>query len=81
MEKTATIVFDGETLKPEGPIEMRPNTRYLIRYEELPSASPGSIWDFFQEIAGTVEGPSDWAAEHDHYIHGTPKRSNPPDES
>ncbi len=27
------------------------------------------------ELAGTVEGlPPDFADEHDHYIHGTPKR-------
>lgn len=28
-------------------------------------------------LAGTVEGPEDLAAEHDHYAHGTPKRSGP----
>jgi hypothetical protein len=28
------------------------------------------------EVAGTAEGlPPDFAAEHDHYIHGTPKRN------
>ncbi len=26
------------------------------------------------EIAGTVEGPPDLARNHDHYIHGTPKK-------
>jgi hypothetical protein len=27
------------------------------------------------EVAGTVKGlPADFAAQHDHYIHGTPKR-------
>jgi hypothetical protein len=27
------------------------------------------------KVAGTVKGlPSDFAAQHDHYIHGTPKR-------
>ena len=31
-------------------------------------------WDAIEALAGTVEGPEDWAAEHDHYIHGTPKR-------
>ena len=29
-----------------------------------------------ESMIGTVEGPSDWAEEHDHYIHGTPKRSD-----
>jgi hypothetical protein len=33
-----------------------------------------TIWDKLLELAGTVEGPEDWARNHDHYIHGTPKR-------
>ena len=35
---------------------------------------PGSFFDSIRELIGSVEGPEDWAAEHDHYIHGTPKR-------
>ncbi len=30
------------------------------------------VW--LNEFAGVMEGPADFAAEHDHYIHGTPKR-------
>lgn len=31
-----------------------------------------------QEIAAQLGGlPEDWAEQHDHYIHGTPKRSRP----
>lgn len=29
-------------------------------------------------LIGTVEAPSDWAAEHDHYLYGTPKRADQP---
>ena len=29
-----------------------------------------------ESLAGTVDAPSDWAAEHDHYLYGTPKRSD-----
>ena len=39
------------------------------------SGAPPTIWDKLRGIAGTVEGPEDWAENHDHYIHGTPKRS------
>ena len=31
-------------------------------------------WDAIEALIGTVEGPEDWALEHDHYIHGGPKR-------
>ena len=35
----------------------------------------GGLWSKLLEVAGTVEGlPSDMAEQHDHYIHGTPKR-------
>lgn len=34
----------------------------------------GDAWDVLEHYAGTVEAPSDWAGEHDHYLYGTPKR-------
>ncbi|PKO21393.1 MAG: hypothetical protein CVU38_15035, partial [Chloroflexi bacterium HGW-Chloroflexi-1] len=30
--------------------------------------------DLLETLAGTVDAPNDWAAEHDHYLYGTPKR-------
>jgi len=80
MEKTATVVFDGEVLRPEGPVDMQLNARYRITYESSPPAAPApSIWDYFESVAGSVEAPRDWADEHDHYIHGTPKRRQEPE--
>ena len=37
--------------------------------------SPNSMVDVLRELAGSVEAPADWSAEHDHYLYGTPKRS------
>jgi hypothetical protein len=34
------------------------------------------LWDVLEEHAGSIEGPKDWSVEHDHYLYGTPKRSN-----
>src|SRR5438105_4918193 len=46
-----------------------------VNVEVLEDAeAKSSIWDKLRGIAGTVEGPEDWARNHDHYIHGTPKR-------
>lgn len=45
-----------------------------------PAASHRPIWEEFQEIASSVPSeewaklPKDGAEQHDHYIHGTPKR-------
>lgn len=35
-----------------------------------------SPWDTLEELAGTIEAPEDWSAEHDHYLYGTPKRNS-----
>lgn len=42
-----------------------------------PKQAGTNVWDVLESLTGTVEGPSDWAEEHDHYIYGTPKRSGP----
>ncbi|MGI8907961.1 MAG: hypothetical protein ACR2IE_15890 [Candidatus Sumerlaeaceae bacterium] len=34
-----------------------------------------SVWERLQDIAGSAEGlPADLSEQHDHYLHGTPKR-------
>ena len=32
-------------------------------------------WGVLESLSGTIEAPADWAAEHDHYLYGTAKRS------
>lgn len=31
-----------------------------------------------EALAGSIEAPADWSAEHDHYLYGTPKRAADP---
>lgn len=65
--KNGQILLDEPAPLPEGA---------RVRVEVLQtSESAPTIWDKLRGIAGTVEGPEDWAANHDHYLHGTPKRS------
>ena len=33
----------------------------------------GSAWDVLEKLAGSVDAPEDWAAEHDQYLYGMPK--------
>ena len=35
--------------------------------EKLPAVQA----DALETLIGTVQAPSDWAAEHDHYLYGT----------
>lgn len=75
MTHTLIAVFDGETLRPENPVDLKPHTRYrLIIAQELQETEGPNAWDTLDALAGAIEGPEDWAAEHDHYLYGTPKR-------
>ena len=35
-----------------------------------------NAWDVLETLVGTVEAPSDWSVQHDHYLYGTPKRQS-----
>jgi len=65
--KNGQILLDESARLPEG-AEVR--VEVTDNGETVPT-----VWDKLRAIAGTVEGPEDWARNHDHYIHGTPKRS------
>ena len=76
MYKTLTATFDGQALWPETPLDLEMNGRYVILVEPVlaDEGERGDVWDLLETLAGTVDAPSDWAAEHDHYLYGTPKR-------
>ena len=42
-----------------------------LRHEHLQES--GNAWDVLESLTGTVEAPTDWSAEHNHYLYGTPK--------
>lgn len=42
-----------------------------LRQEHLQKS--GNAWDVLESLTGTIEAPTDWSAEHDHYLYGTPK--------
>jgi hypothetical protein len=72
MTKTITATFDGEYLRPDNPVELQPNQRYLITIEpETVSQTPESGWSAIEALAGTVEAPPDWSIEHDRYLYGS----------
>ena len=75
MSQTITAVFDGQVLRPDAPVDLEPNARYVLTIEPAATAPPpGDAWEVLERLTGTVEAPSDWAAEHDHYLYGVPKR-------
>ena len=64
--QNGVVVFDGPGTLPEGtPVDVS------VRAER----GPATHFERFQEIIGAAAGlPEDFAENHDHYIHGTPKK-------
>jgi hypothetical protein len=62
----------------DDPIELPEGAAVNVDLVAVETAENGqeqpTIWEKLLKLAGTVEGPEDWARNHDHYIHGTPKR-------
>lgn len=40
---------------------------------------PSDVFDVLNRLTGSVEAPYDWAANHDHYLHGTPRQNEQKD--
>ncbi len=77
--------FDGKNLCPEEPVALPENVRLRVTVAETepqkPSVPTGPL-DVFERLAaetGLIVGPTDWAAEHDHYLYGVPKHGDHPD--
>jgi hypothetical protein len=76
--------FDGKVFIPDEPVDL-PRDRALIFHVEVmaePDANngTGNLWDTLNKFAGSIQAPSDWSLEHDHYLYGTPKRTSKADE-
>ena len=66
------IIAELPRLKPEELQRVRAGLAELERQQTPPERS---VWDALLEFAGTAGGlPRDLAENHDHYLHGAPKR-------
>ena len=66
--KKGVVVFDGPARPPQGA---------AARVEEAVAAKqePPTWGEVFKDFIGAVDGlPEDMAENHDHYLHGSPKR-------
>jgi len=63
-----TIVLDNDAQLPEG-------TRVEVAVKAPPIVDESSSLGFMLKYAGIIDDwPSDMARNHDHYLHGAPKR-------
>ncbi|MEH2383221.1 MAG: hypothetical protein V7K27_30770 [Nostoc sp.] len=74
MSKILTVTFDGSVLRPDIPLDLEPNKRYVITIvsEDINSSETkaADVWDVLEDLTGTVDAPEDWASQHDHYLYG-----------
>lgn len=72
--RKGVVVLDGGVTLDEGTtVEVQP---VAAPSEQPASQSPPTLYERYKQFIGAADGlPSDFAAEHDHYIHGTPKRT------
>ena len=73
--------FDGQHICPDEPVSLPENVPLCVIVAESSSAvgradGPLDIFDRLEKRCGLIDGPSDWAAEHDHYLYGAPKKSS-----
>ena len=76
--KTFVAHSDGKVLVPEGEVTLSRGARYRVSVElvDEPEKRGLPLTDLALELAGKMKGklPSDLAKNHDHYLHGRPKR-------
>jgi hypothetical protein len=82
MTRTIKAHFDGKVFVPDEPVDVpagQPVTIQVGPDANLPS-EPGTLADladWAETLAPLPDSPGDAAAQHDHYLYGTPKRENP----
>ncbi|MGD9894916.1 MAG: antitoxin family protein [Dehalococcoidia bacterium] len=75
MQRIVHVIFDGEVLRPEEPLDLQPNARYHVIIEsssETPEQGTGMLDDIL-ELAVDF-GIPDLAAQFEHYMYGAPKQ-------
>jgi len=70
------VMYDGEVFRPDEPIDLAPNKRYVITVHDRLDDAAGDVWEVLDALTGSVSAPVDWSAEHDHYLYGTEKARN-----
>ena len=77
MVTTLRATFDGEVLRPERPLDLRPNATYVVTVERevAPMSTTGDLDDEPYPLAeigrfSTDLGVTDFAERHDWYAHG-----------
>ncbi len=78
MTTTLYATFDGEVLRPEGPISLEPDTRVRVTIEAEPEVKKGEPYCSLRAmLAANIDGPPDWSERIHDYLYGEGCRSAP----
>lgn len=77
MTKTLRAVFDGKVLRPEEPVDLTPDTRYVVTVEREEEREERKVEEAYPlthilELA-TDMGVTDLSTRHNWYAHGHPE--------
>ena len=72
MTKTLRAIFDGNVLRPEGSVDLQPNTWYVVTIErEEGEKTEGETYPLTKILAlATDMGVIDLSTRHNWYAHG-----------
>ena len=51
----------------------QPVLSFVLNLKQEHLQESGNAWDVLESLTGTIEATTDWSAEHNHYLHNTPK--------
>ncbi len=73
--------FDGKNICPDEPLSLPANVPLRVTVNEVSGTrfeanGPINLFDRLEAEVGLVDGPSDWATQHDHFLYGAPNKSN-----
>jgi hypothetical protein len=71
-----TAVVENDTIKLPPGLHLPDGTKVTVVPPEPALVTRPNALAWMKQFAGCIDGlPEDFAAEHDHYIHGVPRRS------
>jgi hypothetical protein len=72
MTKTLRAIFDGNVLRPEGSVDLQPNTWYVVTIErEEGEKTEGETYPLTKILTlATDMGVTDFSTRHSQYAHG-----------
>jgi transcriptional regulator with XRE-family HTH domain len=76
VQDVARLVWEQKRLR-RAQLARRRATTAGRSSREAPAGQSTGPWADVEALIGSIEGPTDWAAEHDHYLYGTPRRRRP----